>query len=64
MGRGPVFRCNRSVLEVSAADRACMIQRLYPTREDSLGASFLVRGDRPLFSGLAKNQALKLTWLP
>jgi beta-fructofuranosidase len=34
---------DRSVLEVFAADRACMTQRLYPTREDSLGVSFLVR---------------------
>ena len=34
---------DRSVLEVFAADRGCMTQRLYPTREDSLGVSFLVR---------------------
>jgi beta-fructofuranosidase len=34
---------DRSVLEVFAADRACMTQRLYPTREDSLGVSFLIR---------------------
>jgi beta-fructofuranosidase len=34
---------DRSVLEVFAADRTCMTQRLYPTREDSLGVSFLVR---------------------
>ena len=34
---------DRSVLEVFAADRACVTQRLYPTREDSLGLSFLVR---------------------
>jgi beta-fructofuranosidase len=34
---------DRSVLEVFAADRACMTQRLYPTREDSLRVSYLVR---------------------
>jgi beta-fructofuranosidase len=34
---------DRSVLEVFAADRTCITQRLYPTREDSLGVSFLVR---------------------
>jgi beta-fructofuranosidase len=34
---------DRSVLEVFAADRACMTQRLYPTREDSLGVGFLVK---------------------
>ena len=34
---------DRSVLEVFVADRACMTQRLYPTREDSLGVSFSVR---------------------
>jgi len=34
---------DRSVLEVFAADRACVTQRLYPTRESSLGLSFLVR---------------------
>jgi hypothetical protein len=34
---------DRSVLEVFAADRGCMTQRLYPTREDSLGVSFLIR---------------------
>jgi beta-fructofuranosidase len=34
---------DRSVLEVFAADRACVTQRLYPTREDSLGLGFLVR---------------------
>jgi hypothetical protein len=51
----PVFRCNRSVFDVFAANRACMIQRLYPTREDSLGVS-MVRWD-PLFSGLAKSGA-------
>jgi beta-fructofuranosidase len=34
---------DRSVLEVFAADRGCITQRLYPTREDSLGVSFLVR---------------------
>jgi len=34
---------DRSVLEVFAADRACVTQRLYPTREDSSGTGFLVR---------------------
>jgi len=34
---------DRSVLEVFLADRACITQRLYPTREDSLGLSFTIR---------------------
>ena len=34
---------DRSVLEVFLADRACITQRLYPTREDSLGVSFTVK---------------------
>jgi sucrose-6-phosphate hydrolase SacC (GH32 family) len=34
---------DRSVLEVFAADQACLTLRLYPTREDSLGLSFMVR---------------------
>jgi beta-fructofuranosidase len=34
---------DRSVLEVFLADRACITQRLYPTREDSLGLSFRIR---------------------
>jgi beta-fructofuranosidase len=45
-GQGAVrFRVflDRSVLEVFLSDRACMTHRLYPTREDSLGVSFLVR---------------------
>jgi beta-fructofuranosidase len=35
---------DRSVLEVFVADRACATQRLYPTRDDSLGLGFRVRG--------------------
>jgi hypothetical protein len=31
---------DRSVLEVFAADRACVTHRLYPTREDSLGLGY------------------------
>ena len=34
---------DRSVLEVFLADQACITQRLYPTREDSLGISFAVK---------------------
>ena len=34
---------DRSVLEVFTADRGCMTQRLYPTREDSFGVGFLVK---------------------
>ena len=34
---------DRSILEVFLADSACITQRLYPTREDSLGASFAVK---------------------
>jgi beta-fructofuranosidase len=34
---------DRSVLEVFLADQACITQRLYPTREDSLGVSFAVK---------------------
>jgi beta-fructofuranosidase len=34
---------DRSVLEVFVADRACVTQRLYPTRHDSVGLSFRVR---------------------
>ncbi len=34
---------DRSVLEVFLADSACITQRMYPTREDSLGVSFAVR---------------------
>jgi beta-fructofuranosidase len=34
---------DRSVLEVFVSDLACVTQRLYPTREGSLGLSFLVR---------------------
>ena len=34
---------DRSVLEVFLADSACITQRLYPTREDSLGVSFAVK---------------------
>jgi beta-fructofuranosidase len=34
---------DRSVLEVFLSDRACVTLRLYPTREDSLGVSLLVR---------------------
>jgi hypothetical protein len=63
MGMGPVFRCNRSVLEVFAADRARMIQRLYPTREDTLGVGFLVR-EIGHCSAVWLNQALNLTWQP
>ncbi len=45
-GQGVVrFRAflDRSVLEVFVADRACVTQRLYPTRADSVGLSFRVR---------------------
>ncbi len=34
---------DRSVLEVFLADRAFITHRLYPTREDSLGVSFVVK---------------------
>ena len=34
---------DRSVLEVFLADRACITQRLYPTREDSLGVNVAVK---------------------
>jgi beta-fructofuranosidase len=34
---------DRSVLEVFLADRACITQRLYPTREDSLGVHCAVK---------------------
>jgi beta-fructofuranosidase len=34
---------DRSVLEVFLADQACLTQRLYPNREDSLGVSFAVK---------------------
>jgi beta-fructofuranosidase len=34
---------DRSVLEVFLADSACITQRMYPTREDSLGVSFSVK---------------------
>ena len=34
---------DRSVLEVFLADSACITQRMYPTREDSLGVSFAVK---------------------
>jgi sucrose-6-phosphate hydrolase SacC (GH32 family) len=34
---------DRSILEVFLGDSACITQRLYPTREDSLSASFTVK---------------------
>jgi sucrose-6-phosphate hydrolase SacC (GH32 family) len=34
---------DRSVLEVFLSNSACITQRLYPTREDSLGVSFSVK---------------------
>jgi len=35
---------DRSILEVFANDRQCMTQRIYPTRDDSLGAAVFSRG--------------------
>jgi len=33
-----------SVIEVFASRRACLTERIYPTRADSLGVSLLARG--------------------
>jgi beta-fructofuranosidase len=44
---------DRSVLEVFLANSACITQRLYPTREDSLGVSFTVKKGAVILRRLA-----------
>jgi beta-fructofuranosidase len=44
---------DRSVLEVFLADRACITQRLYPTREDSLGVHCAVKKGAVMIHRLA-----------
>lgn len=44
---------DRSVLEVFAAERVCITQRLYPTRKDSLGSGFTVKKGSTIIHRLA-----------
>ena len=43
---------DRSVLEVFANGRQCMTQRIYPTREDSLGVSVFAYGGETTLKSL------------
>jgi beta-fructofuranosidase len=44
---------DRSVLEVIAAERVCITQRLYPTRKDGLGSGFTVKKGSTIIHRLA-----------
>lgn len=43
---------DRSVLEVFANGRQCLTQRIYPTRDDSLGVRLFAAGDAATFSSI------------
>ena len=43
---------DKSVMEVFVNSRLCLTQRIYPTREDSLGVSIFARGGEAILDSL------------